>query len=125
MSIVHHFKKEGGAYRWEGVEGAALKMEGIEGAVKNILIGDREGAPNFIMRYFELQPGGHSKLEQHPHEHEVIILRGEGEVQLGDESTPVKPFDTVFVEGNGLHQFRNTGDEPFGFICIIPRSAAS
>ena len=125
MSVVHHFKKEGGAYRWEGVEAATLKMEGIEGAVKNILIGDREGAPTFIMRYFELQPGGHSKLEQHPHEHEVIVLRGEGEVQLGEETTAVKAFDTVFVEGNVLHQFRNTNEEPFGFICIIPRTAIS
>ncbi len=121
MSIVHQFKIEEGAYRWEGVTAEPLEMEGIAGAVKNILIGDKEGAPHFIMRYFELEPGGHSRLETHPHEHEVIILRGEGEVQLGEDTIPVKPFDTVFVEGNGLHQFRNASDEPFGFICIIPR----
>jgi len=121
MSTVHHFKKDGNAYRWEGVQATPLAADGIEGAVKNILIGDNEGAPHFIMRYFELEPGGHSRLEKHAHEHEVIILRGKGEVQLGEEKIAVTPFDTVFVEGNALHQFRNAGDEPFGFICVIPR----
>lgn len=124
MSIVHHFKQENNAFRWEGVDAAPLQIEGIDGAVKNILIGDREGAPHFIMRYFELQPGGHSKLEQHPHEHEVIVLRGKGVVQLGEIKHAIAPFDTVFVEGNALHQFSNLSDDPFGFICIIPRPDA-
>ena len=67
MSIVHHFRKEDNAYRWDGVAATPLKVDGIQGAVKNILIGDNEGAPHFIMRYFELEPGGHSWLETHPH----------------------------------------------------------
>ncbi len=121
MSIVHKFIEDGKKYRWQDVAQTPLDIEGIEGAVKNVLIGDNEGAPHFIMRYFELDPGGHSRLEQHPHEHEVIILRGNGTVQIGEEKYPVAPFDAVFVEGNELHQFSNASDQPFGFICIIPR----
>ena len=121
MSVVHHFKKEANAYMWAGVENTRLEVEGIKGAVKNILIGDNENAPHFIMRYFELESGGHSRLERHPHEHEVIVLRGEGIVQIGQEKHAVTPFDTVFVEGDELHQFSNPHDEPFGFICVIPR----
>lgn len=121
MSILHKFKGNKEKYTWEGVKSTPLEVEGIEGAVKNILIGDNENAPHFIMRFFSLAPGGHSRLERHPHEHEVIVLQGEGVVQLGEEKHDVKPFDTVFVEGNSLHQFSNPNDEPFGFICVIPR----
>ena len=121
MSVVHHFIKKTNAYTWENVDSTLLVVEGIKGAVKNILIGDNEGAPHFIMRYFELESGGHSRLERHPHEHEVIVLRGKGVVQIGQEKHVVAPFDTIFVEGDELHQFSNPHDEPFGFICIIPR----
>ena len=124
MSKVLKFQPQYGQFRWEGVTAAPLEMEGIAGAVKNILIGADENAPNFIMRYFELAPGGHSCLERHPHEHEVIVLRGKGQVQLGDEKYAIAPFDAVFVEGNALHQFSNPHTEPFGFICLIPRSAS-
>ena len=121
MSVVHHFRKKPNAFTWANVDSIPLAVEGIKGAAKNILIGKNEGAPNFIMRYFELESGGHSRLERHPHEHEVIVLRGEGIVQIGQEKHAVTPFDAVFVEGDELHQFSNPHDEPFGFICIIPR----
>jgi len=121
MSVVHPFNDKNGPYRWEGVDSLPLQIDGIEGAVKNILIGDKEGAPHFIMRYFELAPGGHSRLEQHAHEHEVIVLRGKGVVQMGEKRHAIAPFDTIYVEGNELHQFTNPYEEPFGFICVIPR----
>ena len=121
MSAIHHFINKTNAYTWENVDSTPLVVEGIKGAVKNILIGDNEGAPHFIMRYFELESGGHSRLERHPHEHEVIVLRGEGIVQIGQEKYTVTSYDAVFVEGDELHQFSNPHDEPFGFICIIPR----
>ena len=28
--------------------------------------------------------------------------------------------DVVFVEPNVLHQFVNSGDEPFKFLCLVP-----
>jgi hypothetical protein len=28
--------------------------------------------------------------------------------------------DVIYVPGDQVHQFRNTGDEPFGFFCVIP-----
>lgn len=121
MSTVHKFKGNEDQFRWEGVESLPRVMEGLKGATKSVLIGDDEGAPHFIMRFFSLAPGGHSRQERHPHEHEVIILQGKGVVQLGEVKHEVEPFDVVFVEGNGLHQFSNPNNEPFGFICVIPR----
>jgi quercetin dioxygenase-like cupin family protein len=66
-------------------------------------------------------PTGNSKLERHPQEHEVIILHGKGQAQIGDQVYDVEPYDVVFVSGGELHQFKNTGSDPFGFLCIIPK----
>jgi quercetin dioxygenase-like cupin family protein len=120
MSDIHKFLNNKN-FQWEGVENNPIVMEGVQSAAIHILIGEKENAPNSIMRFIHLDPGGHSRLEQHPHEHEVIVLQGKGKIQIGNEISDVEPFDVVFVEGNALHQFSNPYDEVFGFICVIPK----
>jgi len=120
MSGVHKFIREDGQYRWEDIEGEKIKDEGIDSVVKHVLIGPKDKAPNMIMRYFHVGPKGHSRLERHPHEHEIIVLHGQGTVQIADSLIPLKAMDVVFIEGNELHQFSNIGEEDFGFICMIP-----
>jgi len=120
MSVIHKFSKNKN-FQWEDVKGNPIEMEGVKSAAIHILIGEKEKAPISIMRFIHLKPGGHSRLEKHPHEHEVIILQGKGKVQIGTEISDVEPFDVVFVEGNELHQFSNPYDDVFGFICVIPK----
>ena len=123
MSIIHKFSEKQDQFQWEGVDAIPLGTGGIQSVTKHILIGEKEDAPNSIMRYFDLAPGGHSKLERHPQEHEVLVIRGKGNVQIGENNFLVKPFDAVFIDGNELHQFSNPFDHPFGFICVIPRKS--
>ena len=123
MSVIHKFIPNQDQFQWEDVEGFLLENEGIQSAVKHILIGEKENAPNSIMRFFSLAPGGHSKLERHPQEHEVLVIQGKGKVQIGEGEYLVEPFDAVFIEGNQLHQFSNPYDDPFGFICVIPKNS--
>jgi quercetin dioxygenase-like cupin family protein len=119
MSSVHRFSGLGNDYDWEGVPAELYEAKGVHGAVKRVLVGPADGAPNFVIRYFNIEPGGHSRLERHPHEHGVIILQGKAKVQLNEEFVTLEPLDTVYVAGNDLHQFTNIGDEPLGFICVI------
>ena len=81
----------------------------------------RDGAPNFALRVFELQPGGYTPYHAHPWEHENYILEGQGELVNPDGSaTPLKPGDGAFVPPLQKHQYRNTGSTVFRFICCIP-----
>jgi quercetin dioxygenase-like cupin family protein len=73
----------------------------------------------FHLRYFEIEPGGYTTYERHKHQHVVVALRGQGEVRLGDRWEPVNYGDVVYVAPNEPHQFRASGDEPFGFFCIV------
>lgn len=117
MSIVHQFTGQGSNFSWEGI--TPVSYVGKEGVFKHVLIGQNEGAPHYIIRYFRLNPGCSSNYESHEKDHGVIIMHGKGRVQLNEKFFDVKPFDAVYVSSNDIHQFTNTGDEPFGFICVI------
>ncbi|WP_440996966.1 cupin domain-containing protein [Arhodomonas sp. SL1] len=111
-------------YRWE-VPLREYKSEGthFRDITRQTLLGEGsgEGALNFITRYFEIQPGGYSTLEHHAHPHSVVVIRGRGEVILGDRVEPLALHDVVYIAPHTLHQFHATGEEPLGFLCIVDR----
>ena len=118
MSIVHKFTGTATKFDWEGVPVHSYGEE-FDGVTRQVPIGEPEGYDNFIMRYFRLEPGTHSNLERHPHEHGVVIMHGRARLQLNDQFYDVGAFDSIYITGNDLHQFVQQGEEPFGFICVI------
>ena len=106
-----------------GVEAQPVDMEGAAGCKVRWLIGDKDGAPTFAMRQFEVEPGGHTPRHHHDYEHEIFVLEGQGLVFEGDQSHPLRAGDVVLVKPDEVHQFRNTGSEPMKFLCLIPVSA--
>jgi len=71
------------------------------------------------LRYFEVEPGGFSTLERHDHMHAVMVLRGHGHCLVGDEVREIKLHDLVTVPPWTWHQFRATGAEPLGCLCMV------
>jgi quercetin dioxygenase-like cupin family protein len=101
----------------------AVKMEGAAGCQVQILVGNEEQAPNFVMRQFEVAPGGHTPRHFHPYEHEIYVVEGNGVIVDGDKEIPLRQGDVVFVAPDDVHQFKNTSDAPLKFLCLIPNSA--
>lgn len=123
MSVIHRFRRlEQGEMRWEQVPVRAYGPENSEAerATRQILIGPDENSPHFHMRYFAVQPGGHTSLDQHAHDHGVYVLHGRASLRLGEEQHEVSTGDVVYISGNEVHQFFTLGEEPFGFLCIVP-----
>jgi quercetin dioxygenase-like cupin family protein len=108
---------------YEQVASAPVEMEGSQGCRVRPLLGERDGAPTFAMRQFEVSPGGHTPKHFHDYEHEVFVLEGSGVVLEGDREHPLHAGDVVFVSPNEVHQFRNTGAVALKFLCLIPNSA--
>jgi len=97
-----------------------ISMEGVSNASIQWLIGEKAAAPNFYLRRLELGVEGHTPLHSHPWEHEVYVLDGKGQINTGNQSFPLEANSFAFVKPEEMHQFENTGDTPFRFLCIIP-----
>ncbi len=108
---------------YESLKQQPVTMEGSVGCQVRWLIGQTEQAPNFAMRQFEVAVGGHTPKHFHPYEHEVFVLRGQGQIMENDQSLPIKAGDCIYVAPDEIHQFRNTGNQPLEFLCLIPNSA--
>jgi len=120
MGWIRKFTGRDGGLDWEGVERDDYQDPHIRGVSVRWLIGPAEGAANFAMRYFEIQPGGHTSLDSHAHDHGVLVLRGRGRVLLGEEVRKIGFGDAVYVSPYEIHQFTCVGDDPLGFLCVIP-----
>ena len=107
----------------EHIPSKKVEMKGAAGCQVRSLVGEQDEAPNFAMRQFEVAPGGYTPRHQHPYEHEVFVLEGNGTVFEGDKAHSLRAGDVVFVKPNEVHQFRNTGTTALKFLCLIPNSA--
>ena len=98
----------------------AEPVEEVKGVFKREVITANDGAPHFVMRVFEVEPGSATPSHSHIWEHEVFILSGKGVVAGEQGATPISKESVIFVAPNEPHCFVNTGNEPLRFICVIP-----
>jgi quercetin dioxygenase-like cupin family protein len=110
--------------RWRDITPQEVTQEGATNTTIRILIGPDNGAPNFIMRLFEIAPGGATPAHSHDFEHEIFVLSGSGVCIQDEKVTPVGPEEAIFMPGGEKHCFRNTGDQALRIICLIPRPDA-
>ena len=94
---------------------------GASGVSIRVMLGEPEGAPNFVLRHFHLDPGGNTPRHSHAWEHEVYVLKGAGTVFEGNNEHRLAPGDAILVPADEEHQFRAAADQPLEFLCIIPR----
>jgi len=102
----------------------SVKADDAEGGATKTkvrwLITEKLGAPNFAMRLFEMAPSGYSPLHSHSWEHEVFILKGDGQLYDGCNTLPLKAGDVIFIPPNEQHQFKNTSKKTLEFLCLVP-----
>ena len=101
----------------------AVNMDGVRDITKQLVVGSADGAPTFSVRVFTVAPGGHSPHHSHDVEHVNYVISGQGAlVDAEGRLNPLATGDFAFVAPGDVHQFRNTGAEPFVFICAVPKS---
>ena len=91
-----------------------------ETTIRWLITKEKEGAPRFALRRFEIQPGGQIGIHGHPQEHEIYCLGGKGEVFTHFETVTMSKDDVLYVPPDEPHGYKNTGDENLVFLCVIP-----
>jgi quercetin dioxygenase-like cupin family protein len=98
-----------------------VEMPGVKGVKMAVMCGREHGAPNFSLRQFQVEPGGHSPRHSHDYEHEVFIIEGGGTVLLDGAERPIRSGDVVFIPADHEHQFK-AGAAGMRFLCLVPVS---
>jgi quercetin dioxygenase-like cupin family protein len=110
------------AVHYTDVPAQVFGVEAPGVTIRWVIDENRDGAPNYALRVIEVAPGGNTPDHAHPYEHENFVVDGQGRVRLGEEWREVGPGSVIFVPAGLRHQYVNTGETPFRFLCGIPTS---
>jgi len=78
----------------------------------------KDEVPNFSMRIFRMEAGGHIPEHSHPWEHEILVLEGKGRIRVSGEEFEVREGNAIFVPPSEPHEY--FADEEMIFLCMIP-----
>jgi len=88
-------------------------------AIRDVITAE-DGAPNFCMRLFELEPGAATVTHTHWWEHEVFVLSGRGVVVGEGGETEMAEGTVIYTAPWELHGFTNNGNVPLRYILLNP-----
>lgn len=80
-----------------------------------------EEAPNFAMRCFTIEAGGHMPFHTNTVEHEQYVISGRAKVRSGNETFEAGPGDILCIPAGEPHSYETLGDEPYVFLCLVPK----
>ncbi len=106
--------------KFNGTEKKAVNMDAAKNVSKQNPISAKEGWEGWSMRIFTLGKEGYTPFHSHPWPHINYIIKGKGTLFIDGEEKTVEPGDTAYIQGGEDHQFKNSGDDEFSFICIVP-----
>lgn len=95
-------------------------MKAAPGVTMRIVAGTGEGAPTFVMRVFEIEPGCATPHHTHHWEHEMFIIKGEGTLKSGNTEILLREGDAVMALPDEKHGVFNTGKSLLTMICVVP-----
>ena len=102
------------------VEGTLYNGGGAKDALRKVLISEKEGWDDYVMRLFEVGVDGCSPKHAHAWPHIIFVVSGEGIIHMDGKDNEVKNGSYALIPGGMEHQLVNTGNDTFSFICIVP-----
>jgi len=99
----------------------AAPQKAGKGVSMKMLLSSEE-SPNFAMRNFIIEAGGHMPLHTNSIEHEQYVLSGRALVQIGEETFEAKAGDILLIPAGLSHSYKTIGDEAYSFLCLVPNS---
>jgi len=98
---------------------AAPQKAGKGVSMKMLLSPDE--SPNFAMRNFKIDAGGHMPLHTNTVEHEQYVISGRARVVIGDQTIEAGAGDILLIPAGVPHSYETLGDEAYSFLCLVPK----
>ncbi|MGE4473276.1 cupin domain-containing protein [uncultured Sulfuricurvum sp.] len=81
-----------------------------------------EESPNFAMRNFTIDAGGHMPLHTNTVEHEQYVISGRAKVVIGDRTIEAGAGDVLLIPAGVPHSYETLGNEAYSFLCLVPKA---
>lgn len=98
----------------------SMSQKAGQGVSMQMLLSLQE-VPNFAMRCFTIEAGGHMPHHTNTVEHEQFVLSGRAKVRVGEESFEAAAGDILYIPADVAHSYETIGDETYVFLCLIPK----
>ncbi len=99
----------------------AMPQKAGKGVAMKMLLSPEE-SPNFAMRNFTIEAGGHMPLHTNIIEHEQFVLGGRAKVTIGDAVFEANAGDILLIPANVAHAYETLGNETYSFLCLVPKA---
>ena len=75
-------------------------------------------AHNFVSGFVIIEPDGSVPLHEHEQEEVYYVLKGRGEMTVGEEVQTMQAVSVVYIPSNTPHTLRNTGTEELHMLFV-------
>jgi len=87
-----------------------------DGLVSSLLHPDSESGTDLTVTWVTVDPGASQTRHSHDPEQVYVLVAGEGEMTVGNETRAVAKGDLVHIPPNTEHSIENTGDRPLEYV---------
>ncbi|MFO7965229.1 MAG: cupin domain-containing protein [Desulfobacterales bacterium] len=94
----------------ESIDAVALGLEGAEKMKVKFL------SENSV--WIDLEPGGYTPEHRHSDKERIIVMSGEGTVNLDGKRKEIEPNTFIEFQADELHQVTNNSNEVLSIICF-------
>ena len=92
-------------------------------SIRKVANGEVGGTQQSVWR-IEHQPGEVVAAHWHEYEEVIVVLEGEGEATIGDETFPIGPDMSLICPPYTWHGYRNLGSGYLRVLAILPHPDA-
>lgn len=101
----------------------AETSEGYPGIPRATLVSAEQGAQSLWVGHLEIAPGATVTTHIHPDTEEaMVIIQGQLEAILGDETVTLGPGDTVLAPAGVKHGFVNRSAGQAALLAVFPKT---
>lgn len=111
--------------RREEVPAVPMRGDGVANVMKRVLVGPAQRWDGYVMRLFEIGPGGHTPRHRHDWPHINVVVAGRGVLHVDGADYEIVQGSSAFVPANATHQFSSVGEETLQLVCIVPEVGES
>jgi quercetin dioxygenase-like cupin family protein len=104
---------------------ASSESDPTAGARLGFPISTVDGSQTCTVVLFHIEPGKRAPMHRDSADEVALVLEGQGELTLGDETVPIETGDVALLTRMTPHSVKNTGDKTLRLVTFLPAATVT